>query len=40
MNDLKQQNIFQEMRKKTITDNSHSMIEETIGEVLSIMSEV
>ena len=30
----------QEMRKKTISDTGHKMVEETMGEVLSIMSEV
>jgi hypothetical protein len=28
------------MRKDTITETGHSMVEETMGEVLSIMSEV
>ena len=28
------------MRKDTIIERGHSMIEETMGEVLSIMSEV
>ena len=30
----------QAMRKDTITETGHSMVEETMGEVLSIMSEV
>ena len=38
--DAKEENAQrQEMRKKTISDTGHSMIEETMGEVLSIMSE-
>ena len=39
--DAKEENAQrQEMRKKTISDTGHSMVEETMGEVLSIMSEV
>ena len=39
--DAKEENTQrQEMRKKTISDTGHSMVEETMGEVLSIMSEV
>ena len=30
----------QAMRKDTISETGHSMVEETMGEVLSIMSEV
>ena len=30
----------QAMRKDTITETGHSMVEETMGEVISIMSEV
>ena len=39
--DAKEENAQrQAMRKKTISDTGHSMVEETMGEVLSIMSEV
>jgi hypothetical protein len=39
--DAKEENAQrQEMRKKTISDTGHSMVEETMGEVLSIMSDV
>ena len=39
--DAKEENAQrQEMLKKTISDTGHSMVEETMGEVLSIMSEV
>ena len=39
--DAKEENAQrQAMRKDTITETGHSMVEETMGEVLSIMSEV
>ena len=39
--DAKQENARrQEMRKQTIVETGHSMVEETMGPILSIMSEV
>ena len=39
--DAKQENARrQEMRKQTIEETGHSMVEETMGPILSIMSEV
>ena len=38
--DAKEENVRrQEMRKKTIEETGHSMVEETIGPILSNMSE-
>jgi hypothetical protein len=38
--DAKQENARrQEMRKQTIEETGHSMVEETMGPILSIMSE-
>ena len=39
--DAKEENARrQEMRKQTIEETGHSMVEETMGPILSIMSEV